>query len=186
MMGRIFMAAALLPAPALAQEEHGFFSLDNTNFVVAIGFLIFLAVLVYYKVPHMMGRMLDKRAEGIKADLAEARELREEAQTLLASYERKQKEVQEQADRIVANARAEAKAESEQAKKDLERTVERRLDAAEEQIAQAEAEAERRVRNRAVEVAVAAARQVLKEQMDAERSDRLIDRSIETVGQRLH
>ena len=52
--------------------------------------------------------MLDKRADGIKSELDEARALREEAQTLLASYERKQKEVQEQADRIVAAAKEEA------------------------------------------------------------------------------
>ena len=54
--------------------------------------------------------MLDKRADTIKSELEEARALREEAQTLLASYERKQKEVQDQADRIVTAAKEEAKA----------------------------------------------------------------------------
>lgn len=185
-MIRILMSVtALLPAPALAATGP-FFSLGNTDFVVALGFILFLAALLYYRVPRVISGMLDKRAEGIKADLAEARELREEAQTLLASYERKQKEVQSQADRIVAAAKSEAEAQAEDAREELERSVERRLQAAKEQIAQAEDDAKRRVRNRAVEVAVEAARQVLRDQMDSARGDRLIDQSIDTVGTKLH
>ena len=160
--------------------------MNNTDFVVLCGFIVFIGILLYYKVPSTLLSMLDKRANGIKSDLAEARELREEAQTLLASYERKQKEVQAQADRIVASARDEAKAQSEQAKRDLDQSVERRLAAAKDQIAQAEDDAKRRVRNQAVEVAVAAARDVLREQMDANRSATLIDQSIDTVGRKLH
>ncbi|CAM4207925.1 F0F1 ATP synthase subunit B [Palleronia rufa] len=184
-MLRLFVIAAAVPVPALAATGP-FFSLNNTDFVVALAFLIFLAVLVYYKIPRTLMGMLDKRAEGIKADLAEARELREEAQTLLASYERKQKEVQSQADRIVASAREDAEAHAEKAREDLQRSVERRVQAAREQIAQAEDDAKRRVRNRAVEVAVAAARDVLRTQMDGARQDRLLDSSIATVREKMH
>jgi F-type H+-transporting ATPase subunit b len=81
-----------------------FWHLDNTDLIVLIAFIIFIGVLIKYKVPGMLTGLLDKRAEGIKSDL-EAKALREEAQTLLASYERKQREVQAQADRIVANAK---------------------------------------------------------------------------------
>ncbi len=67
-----------------------FFSLGNTNFIVLIAFLLFVGVLLYIRVPGMLTGMLDKRAVQIKADLDEARALREEAKTILASYERKQ------------------------------------------------------------------------------------------------
>lgn len=184
-MIRILLAALLAPTAALAAEG-AFISLNNTDFVVTLGFLVFVGFLIYMRVPGQLLGMLDKRAENIKSDLAEAREMREEAQSLLASYERKQKEVQEQADRIVEQAKAEAQANAEQAKKDLERSVERRLDAAREQIQQAEDDAVRQVRNRAVTVAVAAAREALSEQMDGARRAQLVDRSIETVGQKLH
>ena len=86
----------------------------------------------------MIGGALDTRAAGIKSELDEARALREEAQTLLASYERKQKEVQEQAGRIVAQAKSDADTAAEQAKADLEKSIARRLAAAEEQIASAQ------------------------------------------------
>ena len=80
----------------------------------------------------MLGKMLDQRAVSIKTELDEARALREEAQTILASYERKQKEVSEQAARIVEDAKNEAKEAAEQAKIDLEKSVQRRLSADEE------------------------------------------------------
>ena len=96
-------------SPAFAASGP-FFSLHNTNFVVLIAFLVFVGVLFYFKVPGMIGGLLDKRADEIKSELDEARALREEAQTILASYERKQKDVQEQADRIVATAREDAAA----------------------------------------------------------------------------
>lgn len=182
----ILTAAALLAAtPALAAGEV-FFSLANTDFVVLVAFLVFLGVLAYFNVPQMLLGMLDKRATDIQSDLNRARELREEAQTLLASYERKHAEVQEQADRIVAQAKRDAQAAADQAKEDLKASIARRVQAAEEQIGQAEASAVRAIRDRAVQVAVAAAAEVITKKMTAERADALIDESIRTVGAKLH
>ena len=84
-------------------------TLSNTNFVVLLAFLLFVGLLIYLKVPGKLNGMLDERAKGIQSELDEARSLREEAQSILAEYERKQKEVQNQADQIVANAKEEEK-----------------------------------------------------------------------------
>ena len=177
--------AASFATPALAAKGP-FFSLTNTDFVVLIAFLIFIGVLFYFKVPGLIGGMLDKRAEDIQAELDEARKLREEAQTLLASYERKQKEVQEQADRIVASAKEEAAAAAEQAKIDLEKSVARRMAAAEEQIASAEASAVKEVRDQAALIAVGAAQDVIAKQMSAADANKLIDDAISEVEAKLH
>ncbi len=171
--------------PALAGEG-AFFSLRNTDFVVLIAFLVFIGVLVYFKVPRMLGEALDKRAETIRSELEEARALREEAQAILASYEKKQREVQEQAERIVAAAREDAQIVAEQARADLEKSIARRLDAAEEQIASAQAAAVKDVRDRAIAIAVAAAGDVIAGQMTAARANKLIDQSITEVEARLH
>lgn len=176
---------ALSTTPALAAEGP-FFSLKNTDFVVLVSFLIFIGILFYFKVPAMIGGLLDKRAAMIKSELEEARALREEAQTLLASYERKQKEVQEQADRIVAQARDEANASATQAKKDLETSIARRITAAEDQIASAEAAAIKEVRDRAVVIAIGAARDVIAKQMTAADAGKTIDDGIAIVDAKLH
>ncbi|WP_375692125.1 F0F1 ATP synthase subunit B [Pseudooceanicola sp. LIPI14-2-Ac024] len=186
MKTRIALIPALLAATPAAAADGPFFSLHNTNFVVLLAFLLFIAILVYFKVPGKVMELLDKRADGIRSELDEARALREEAQTLLASYERKQKDVQAQADRIVAGARADAKAAADQAKLDLEHSIERRLAAAEDRIASAEAAAVKEVRDQAVTVAVAVAREVISKEITAAQANKLIDDSIATVSDKLH
>jgi F-type H+-transporting ATPase subunit b len=176
---------ALTSGPALAAEGP-FFSLRNTDFVVLVSFIVFIGILFYFKVPTLIGGLLDKRAIAIRSELDEARALREEAQSLLASYERKQKEVQEQADRIVAQARDEAAAVATQAKADLEKSITRRIAAAEDQIASAEAAAIKEVRDRAVAIAIAAARDVIAKQMTAADANKLIDDGIDVVDAKLH
>jgi F-type H+-transporting ATPase subunit b len=180
------LALTVAAAPAFAAGDKPFFSLANTDFVVSIGFIVFVGILLYYKVPAMIGGMLDKRAETIRNELAEARALREEAQTLLASYERKQKEVQAQADRIVENARDEATRAAAQAKEDIRASVARRVAAAEDQIASAEKAAVREVKDRAVTVAIAAAQDLIAAQMTATQGNKLIDDAIGVVEAKLH
>lgn len=175
----------LMASPALAASGP-FFSLYNSNFVVLLAFIGFVALVLYLGVPKMLGKMLDARADGIRAELEEARSLREEAKALLASYEKKQAEVQAQADRIVEAARVEAAAAAEQAKADIKNSVARRMVAAEEQIASAEASAIKDVRDEAIVVAVAAARDIIANQMTAADGNGLIDDAIDQVGTKLH
>ncbi len=176
---------SLMASPALAATGP-FFSLKNTDFIVLLAFILFVGVLFYFKVPTLLAGMLDKRAEGIKSELDEARSLREEAQTLLASYERKQKDVQDQADRIVAAAKQEAETAAEQARADLAKSLERRIAAAEEQIDSAQAAAIRDVRDQSITIAIAAARDVIAKQMTAADANNLIDESIAVVEAKLH
>jgi len=177
--------ALVAASPALAAGD-SFFSLGNTDFVVTIAFLLFVGVLFYYSVPSLLAGLLDKRAEGIQAELDEARALREEAQTLLASFERKQLEVQEQADRIVVAAKEAAAEAAEQAKADLVKSIERRVQAAEDQIASAEASAVRQVRDEAIRIAVSAASEVVAKDMKDARAASLIDEAIDTVKAKMH
>lgn len=178
-------AAALVASPALAATGP-FFSLRNTDFIVLLAFLVFVGILLYFRVPAAIAKLLDKRAERIKSDIAEARRLRDEAQEIYASYERRQREVKGQADAIVANARREALAQAEKAKLDLQASIERRLAAAQDQIASAESDAVRAVRDQAVQVAVAAASDVLGRQMGASDRSASIDRAIDDVARHLN
>jgi F-type H+-transporting ATPase subunit b len=160
--------------------------LHNTEIVVAIGFVIFIGILIYVGVPGMITKKLDERARRIKQELDEARALRDEAQSLLAIYERRQKEVSAQAGDIVAAARVEAEKAAETAKEEIRRSVARRMQTATEQIAAAEQAAIRQIKDRAVTVAVAAAGDVLRQRMQPGDADRLIDSAIGEVGAKLH
>ncbi|WP_039017419.1 F0F1 ATP synthase subunit B [Halocynthiibacter namhaensis] len=185
-MKKLTVLFALAATPAFAAGDIPFFSLFNTNFVVLLAFIAFIAVLVVAKVPGMLGGQLDARAEGIRSELDEARALREEAQTLLASYERKQEEVKEQATRIVAHAKMEAEEAAELAKEDLKSSIARRLQAAEDQISSAKNAAVKEVRDRAVTVAVGAASDLIAKKMTAAEGNSLIDAAIVEAEQRLN
>ena len=177
----------LMPTASPAFASGGpFLSLHNTNFVVMISFLVFVAILLWAKVPAKIGAMLDARADQIKAELAEAKALREEARALLSSYEKKQKEVQEQSARIVAHAKEEAEAAAAQAKADLKVTIARRLAAADDQLASAQSSAIRQVREQAIAVAVSVAGEVLAKQANATSQAASIDAAIAQVEAKLH
>lgn len=178
-------ALALTSTPAFAASGP-FFSLGNTNFVVTIAFVIFIGVLIYLKVPGRVAGLLDQRADDIQSELDEARALREEAQSILATYERKQQEVSEQADHIIATAKTEATRAAEDAKEDIKTSIARRLQGAEDQIASAQAAAIKDVRDTAVTVAVAAASEVIAKGMSAKDAGGLIDAAINDVGDKFH
>ena len=184
------LIASVLAGPAFAASKNpfsaDFWHLSNTDLIVSIAFVLFIGVLFYFKVPSMITKMLDDRAAGIQSDINEARALREEAQSLLASYERKQNEVQEMADKIVAQAKTDAEAAAVQARADLETSIARRLATAQDQIASAEASAVKEVRDTAAVVAIQAAQDVIAQQMTATDGNKLIDAAIAEVDAKLH
>jgi F-type H+-transporting ATPase subunit b len=160
--------------------------LEDPEIVLMIAFTIFVALLLYLRVHKLITKALDDRSDRIREELDEVRRLREEAQATFAEFERQHREVQSQADEIVAHAKAEAEQAAEGAKADLAASIERRLKGAEEQIAMAEANAVREVRDRAVQVAIAAAAEVMASRLSADKADALVDDAIKSVGEKLH
>src|SRR6185369_15766092 len=135
--------------------------LSEPEFWVAVGFVIFVGVLVYVGVPKMLVDALDARGKRVQAELDEARHLKEEAQKLLAEYRTKQRQADEEAAAIIEGAKAEAGRVAAETKIKMEDFVARRTKMAETKIAQAEAQAIADVRAAAADAAVAAAEKVL-------------------------
>jgi F-type H+-transporting ATPase subunit b len=150
-----------------------------------IGLILFLGLLTYLGVPGKITKMLDDKSQKIADDLDEAKRLREEAQALLAEYERKRQAAEDEAQEIVEAAKAEATRLTEEAQKSLEDLIARRTKAVEEKIAQAEAQAIADVRARSADIAVEAARTVLVDKM-AEKGDALVDQAIKDVSASLN
>ena len=158
----------------------------DATFWVGAAFVLFIGILVYLKVPGMLTGALDERAKKISNDLDQARELREEAQVLLATYQRKQRDALKEAEEIIAHAKEEAMREAEQAEKKLEEAVARRQQAALNKIALAEAQAEYEVRDTAIEIAIAAATAVVAQQVRGDRADALVDTAIQDLRRHLN
>ena len=128
---------------------------------VAVAFVLFLGILVYVGAHRRVIDGIDQRQARIKAELEEARRLREEAQALLVEYQRKRHEADREAEAIIATANAEAERLAAEGKARMEDFVARRTKMAETKIAQAEAQALADVRSSAADAAVAAAEKIL-------------------------
>jgi F-type H+-transporting ATPase subunit b len=158
----------------------------NPEFWVMIAFLLFMGLVVYYRVPGLVTRALDARADAIRKELDEARRLREAAQQLLADYQRKSEEAEEEAKVIIDQAKREAEALGAETRKSLAESLERRTKLAEEKIKRAEAQALGEVRATAVDAAVGAAEKILKNRLAGGSASSLVDASIRDLKGRLN
>ena len=145
---------------------------------VAVAFVLFLGILVYVGAHRRVIDGIDQRQARIKAELEEARRLREEAQALLVEYQRKRHEADREAEAIIATANAEAERLAAGGKARLEDFVARRTKMAETKIAQAEAQALADVRSSAADAAVAAAEKILSTTAKGKIADDLLARGI--------
>ena len=160
--------------------------LGDTSFWTFTGLILFLGLLAYLGVPKIIGDLLDKRADAIRKELDDARQLREEAQEILASYKRKQAEAEQEAEAIIKRAKTEADYLRENAKEEIAARIERRTTQAEQRIAQAEAAAAKEVRTLATDIAIDAAELLLSEKLTKTQRNALLKNEISSLKDRLN
>ncbi len=159
--------------------------LQDPTFWVAMGFLILAILAILFLRKPILG-MLDARVDSVRASLDEAASLREEAQQLLAEYQRKQRNAVKETEAMVARAKEEAERISRDSAEALKAALKRREELAMDKIAQAEADAVREVQRISVEVAVDATRVLIADKLDGARADALIDVAISDISNKLH
>lgn len=152
---------------------------------VLVSTILFIALLVYLKVPSLVGKMLDERAAKISRELDEAKRLRQEAEALLAEYRKKRSDAETEAKEIIAAAKVEAEAYAEESAKKLKDALARRKAQAEQKIAMAEAAAIKDVRAAAADLAMSAAAALLKDGTKGKTGEKLVADSIAAVKTRL-
>jgi F-type H+-transporting ATPase subunit b len=156
------------------------------EFWVAVAFLVFFGLLAKLKVPGMITKALDDRADAIRQELDQARRLREEAQDLLTEYQQKRLQAENEAKAILEQARREADALKAESDRSLKESLDRRSRLAEEKIARAEAQALGEVRAAAVEAAVSAAEKVLRTRAQGDTGKILVDEAIRDLKTRVN
>lgn len=151
------------------------------TFWAFVGLIIFFVIMFAFGAHKTVYTALDNRTKRIRSELDEARKSREEAQALLAEYQRKRRDAEAEAEQIIEDARKEARRLTEEANEKLRDMVARRTKAAETKIEQAEAQAIAEVRSRAAELAVAAATDLLRDRVSGDTASALVNKGIETV-----
>jgi len=159
--------------------------LNDTSFWVAVVFLLVVSLL-YKRVMAIITTSLDDHADMIRSQIEDARKLREDAQALLANYQRKQLTAMEEAEQIISAAKAEALRLQQQAENNIIETAERRKEQALSRIAQSEAQALMEVRNTAIEVAIATTERLIRENLGDSQKVHLANLSINQLPERPH
>ena len=159
--------------------------LDDPRFWVSCAFLLFVA-LAYKKLAALLVGALDSRAAKIRAELVEARRLRQEAEAVLAEYRQKQAEYLKEAEAIMQEARRDANSLSAYTEKELREGLDSRMKQAVEKIAQEESKAVADVRNHVVDIALAAARSIIVDHVSNMSQDELIRLAMSDIERKIH
>lgn len=157
----------------------------NPKVWVGASFFLFVA-LMWKPVGRAIASALDDRADKIREELSEATRLREEAQAILLSYQKRQQEVMKEAEELLANAKANANRMAAKAEEDLKKLVESRRKQAMDAIAQAETKAMQDVRDHVVDIAMSAARSLVKEHLSKGSADQLTALAISDIQRKIH
>jgi F-type H+-transporting ATPase subunit b len=158
----------------------------QAEFWVAVSFFLFVGVVLYLGVHNKIAAALDSRAASIARELDQARQLREEAEKVLADYRRKEGDAAKEAEAIVTLAAKEAESLAAETRRSMQEHFERRMKLAEDKIARAEAEALRDVRAAAADAAIAAAQTVIAAKLTPEAADKLVKQGIDALKGKLN
>lgn len=159
--------------------------MHSTTFWVGVSFAIFV-ILAFKPGKRVLFQALDSRIVKIREEVEEAHRLREEAQAMLASYQRRQREAIQEATQIIEHAREEVAREKVQAAAELEDSISRREQQAAEKIAQAEAAALDEIREKAVDMAIAATGSLLEKMMAGKAGEQAVEAAIKDIPKKLH
>ena len=156
-------------------------SLDNTDFVVLISFLIFVGILIYFKVPSIVGAFLDKRSNDIQSEIEKASEILEEAKKILSSIEADHKRTSETIGQMVETARSRAGEEEEKAKKNIEELMKNKLISAEGQVMSNERKILDEIEDRAIDLSIEKVKVKLSQSLSSSDYDKQFDASIQSI-----
>jgi F-type H+-transporting ATPase subunit b len=164
--------------------EHESLLTDPRTWVTA-AFLTFV-LLAYKKIAALIANGLDNRTARIKAELDEARRLREEAEAVLAEYKQKQAEYLKEAEQMLESAKNDAQQLRAYAEAELKASLDARMKQAVERIAQEEASAINDVRDHVVDIALAAARNIISDQVGTMSQEELIKLALADIERKVH
>ena len=177
----ILPAFALSFGVSFAAGSKKIISLDNTDFVVLISFLIFVGVLVYFKVPSIVGAFLDKRSSDIQNEIEKAGEILEEAKKILSSIEADHIRTSETIGQMVQTAKSRAGDEEEKAKKNIEELMKNKLISAEGQVMSNERKILEEIEGRAIDLSIEKVRMKLSKSLSSSDYDNQFDASIQSI-----
>ena len=150
----------------------------DATFWVAVSFVLFVGVLLYFKVPQKIFATLDESINKIKKDIEEAEKLKEEAKNILSDYEARLDKSKVEIDLMIKNAQKESESNIIKINDQFHKIFENRKKMAEEKIKQMKLQATKDIKNYSVEVAIIALEKIIKNSIDKKKLDKIYVSSV--------
>jgi F-type H+-transporting ATPase subunit b len=176
-----FLALAASSGASYAAGSKKMFSLDNTDFVVLISFLIFVGILIYFKVPSIIASFLDNRSNEIQNEIEKASEVLEEAKKILSSIESDHIRTSETIKQMVVNAKNRAGEDEDKAKKHIEELMKNKLTSAKGQIKSNERKILEEIEERAIDLSIEKVRAYLSKSLSDNSYDKHFEDSFQSI-----
>jgi len=148
---------------------------------VLVAFIIFVILALVAKAPSMIAKILDSEIERIKNELNDARKLKEDANSLLADYERKVQNAQKEIEKILDQAKTTAKNHDESARKKVEEYIKRAEQQSIEKITQTEKMALSKVNQEIISNSIEVAEKIVSENITEDNSKKLFSQSVQQI-----
>ncbi|KPQ39155.1 MAG: F0F1 ATP synthase subunit B [Phormidium sp.] len=165
----------------LAEAEGGFafnpdlFGSNLINLIIVIGVL-------YYFGRGFLGKILSERRNTIETDIKEAEQKASKAEADLKTAQANLEQAQAQAERILAEAKERSETVKRQIQDETRAEIERLKASSAQELQSDESRAMAQLRQRAVELAVDEAQTYLRDRLNSEDQQKIIDRSISLIG----
>ena len=176
-----FLALAASSGASYAAGSKKMFSLNNTDFVVLISFLIFVGILIYFKVPSVIATFLDNRSNEIQNEIEKASEVLEEAKKILSSIESDHIRTSETIKQMVVNAKNRAGEDEDKAKKHIEELMKNKLTSAKGQIKSNERKILEEIEERAIDLSIEKVRAYLSKSLSDNSYDKHFEDSFQSI-----
>ena len=151
----------------------------DATFWVTVSFLIFLGVLIYFKIPQKVKAVLETNISNIKNQINEAEKLKEDAKNILTEHEKKISNSKNEVRVMIDKANEEAEKNVIKTNEDFHSLMENRKKNAEDRIRQIKNQAVKDIKNASVKIAIESVEKLVRNSLDKSKLDKIYTNSIE-------
>ena len=151
----------------------------DATFWVAISFIIFIGVLIYFKIPQKVKNILDQNILNIKDQITEAEKLKDEAKNILSEHEKKISNSKAEVKNMISKANSDVEKNIIKTNEEFQNSMEIRKRNAEDRLRQMKNQAYKDIKNASIKIAMETVEKLLKNSIDKSKLDKIYLSSIE-------
>ena len=151
----------------------------DATFLVAVSFIIFIGILIYFKIPQMVNEQLNKMIFDIKNEIEESEKLRTESKTLLENALNKLDVASSENKKIIDQVKKDSEKFIIEMNEKFHKSSEIKKTLAKTKISQMKEAALKDIKDTSVKIAIASVKKIISTSVDKSKLDTLFQKNLE-------